>query len=78
MTDGLPSYGQIMLSEFVATFILVLTNVAARVHIEKDMIINLVPGALAMTASLAAVQHMFRETSGGIANPAVILAKILW
>jgi glycerol uptake facilitator-like aquaporin len=31
-----------------------------------------------MAVSYAAVKRMFRETSGGVANPSVALATIIW
>ena len=38
----------------------------------------MIPAALVMAASLAAVHRMFRETSGGTVNPAIALATIIW
>ena len=77
-TDGMPSYGQIMLSETLGTFILVLASLAARGFIKRGPAYNMTQGALTMAVALAAVQRMFRETSGGIVNPAVAFAKIIW
>lgn len=80
--DGTPSYGQIMLSETIAAFILVITSLAARGHIKKGQQAgkegNILSGAFAMAVAYAAVKRMFRETSGGLANPCVALAIIVW
>lgn len=78
MTDGMPSYGQIMLSETIGTFILVLTSLSARGFVQRGPIANMIPACLVMAVGLATVQLMFRETSGGIVNPAVVLGKIVW
>ena len=67
-----------MLSETIAAFILVLTSVTIREHMKKNPEKLLVQGALVMAAALAAVELIFREVSGGIANPAIALAKIIW
>ena len=67
-----------MLSECIATFILVLTSVTIRNHMKKKPKKLLVQGAFVMAAALAAVNMIFRETSGGIANPAIAIAKIIW
>ena len=77
-TDGMPSYGQMMLSETLATFILVLTALSARNYMKKNPEANVPQGALAIAAGLAAVQRIFREISGGVANPSVTLAQIVW
>ena len=67
-----------MFSEALATFILVLTSVTIRDHMKKKPKKLLVQGAFVSAAALAAVNMIMRETSGGIANPAVALAKIIW
>lgn len=77
-TDGMPCYGQMMLAETIAAFILVLTSVTIREHMKKRPKKLLVQGALSMAVALAAVNLIFREISGGIANPAIALAKIIW
>jgi len=77
-TDGMPSYGQIMLSETIGAFILVITVLSARGYIKRGPIYNMITGALAMALGLNAVQRMFRETSGGIVNPTIALALIIW
>ena len=77
-TDGMPGYGQIMLSETIGTFILVLTSVSARTYIKFGPAFTVAQAALVMAAGLAAVQHMFREISGGVCNPAIALANIVW
>ena len=79
-TDGMPSYGQIMLSETIGTFVFILTAVTARdymkKHAESKSIIVL--GAMVMSVALYTVHLMFREISGGVCNPAIALAKIIW
>lgn len=79
-TDGTPSYGQLMLCETIASFILVLTSLQARAYIARnqDSGTGMILGPLAQAIALAAVQRMFRETSGGYANPAVALGTIIW
>ena len=78
-TDGMPSYGQIMLSETIASFILVLTSVTVRNYEKKQSSMGAVVwAALAMAISLGAVNKIFRESSGGIANPAVAISIIIW
>mmetsp|Transcript_9752 Transcript_9752/g.12027 ORF Transcript_9752/g.12027 Transcript_9752/m.12027 type:complete len:185 (+) Transcript_9752:61-615(+) len=56
-TDGIPSYGQIMLSETIAAFILVLTSVQARAYITRSNNPEgaVIQAAFAMAVALAAI-----------------------
>lgn len=68
-----------MLSETIASFILVLTSVSARGFVKKTASAGaIVPAALAIALSLGAVEKMFRETSGGLTNSSVAMAIIIW
>ena len=40
-TDGMPSYGQIMLSETIGTFILVLASISVRGFIKKSPVLTI-------------------------------------
>ena len=54
-TDGMPSYGQIMLSETIGTFILVIVSLQARSYISQSPQANIIPAALVMGVALATV-----------------------
>ena len=78
-TDGMPSYGQIMLSESIGTFVFVLTSLTARDYMKRQQEnSSVIQGALVMAAGLMMVHLMCREVSGGIVNPSIALAKIIW
>ena len=72
-----------MLSETIGTFIFVLTAVTARDHMKRSTSAGqskgiIILGAMVMAIGLMTVQLMFREFSGGVCNPAIAFAKIVW
>ncbi len=76
-TKGLPAYGQVFLAETVGTIIYVLVCLTVKDDIKhRDLDPFFYP--LSATICMEGIHLMFMQVSGGIFNPAVVLAQICW
>ena len=77
-TEGKPSYGQVMLAEFLATYIFVSVVLVAKRNSSTTLGINAAAWILSIGITLIVVIGFVGEISGGVVNPAVATALILW
>lgn len=77
-TDGKPTYGQVMLSEFIATYIFISIVLVAKRNSEETNGKFAAAWILVIGVALMVVGSLAKEISGGIVNPAIAAAVIIW
>ena len=77
-TDGKPSYGQIMLAEFIGSYIFISIVLVAKRNSASTKGEHAAAWILAIGVALTIVNEMLSDVSGGVVNPAIASALMIW